>query len=210
MFFYVQVMWSNTFFVFSCWYAESYEFIFCWAIHIYEISQAGRGRAWWCTPLIPALGRQRQADLWDRGQPGLQSEFQDSQGYTEKPCLEKTKTTTIKTKNKKKRNKPYLVMVYNSSSYNIGFGFYLCIREFLNVCMWWPCICSHAGTCKCVKVSMHMCTSAHGGQRLLLLSMIFLHLVGWGRDSQLSSLLASLLSSVTQLPQEFLVSTSHL
>jgi hypothetical protein len=24
-------------------------------------------------------------------QPGLQSEFQDSQGYTEKPCLEKTK-----------------------------------------------------------------------------------------------------------------------
>jgi hypothetical protein len=24
------------------------------------------------------------------GQPGLQSEFQDSQGYTEKPCLKKT------------------------------------------------------------------------------------------------------------------------
>jgi hypothetical protein len=38
-------------------------------------------------PLIPALGRQRQADLWVRGQPGLQSEFQDSQGYTEKPVL---------------------------------------------------------------------------------------------------------------------------
>jgi hypothetical protein len=43
-------------------------------------------------PLIPALGRQRQADFWVRGQPGLQSEFQDSQGYTEKLCLEKTKT----------------------------------------------------------------------------------------------------------------------
>ena len=28
--------------------------------------------------------------LWVWGQPGLQSEFQDSQGnYTEKPCLEK-------------------------------------------------------------------------------------------------------------------------
>jgi hypothetical protein len=40
-------------------------------------------------PLIPALGRQSQADFWVRGQPGLQSEFQDSQGYTEKPCLEK-------------------------------------------------------------------------------------------------------------------------
>jgi hypothetical protein len=40
-------------------------------------------------PLIPALRRQRQVDFWVRGQPGLQSEFQDSQGYTEKPCLEK-------------------------------------------------------------------------------------------------------------------------
>jgi hypothetical protein len=40
-------------------------------------------------PLIPALGRQKQADFCVRGQPGLQSEFQDSQGYTEKPCLEK-------------------------------------------------------------------------------------------------------------------------
>jgi hypothetical protein len=26
-----------------------------------------------------------------QGQPGLQSEFQDTQGYTEKPCLEKPK-----------------------------------------------------------------------------------------------------------------------
>jgi hypothetical protein len=49
--------------------------------------QAGQ---WWRTPLIPALGRQRQADFWVWGQPGLQSEFQDSQGCTEKPCLEKT------------------------------------------------------------------------------------------------------------------------
>jgi hypothetical protein len=40
---------------------------------------------------LPALGRQRQVDFWVRGQPGLQSEFQDSQGYTEKPCLEKKK-----------------------------------------------------------------------------------------------------------------------
>jgi hypothetical protein len=30
-------------------------------------------------------------DLWVRGQPGLQSEFQDSQSYTEKPCLKKKK-----------------------------------------------------------------------------------------------------------------------
>jgi hypothetical protein len=39
--------------------------------------------------LVPGLRRQRQVDLWIRDQPGLQSEFQDSQGYTEKPCLEK-------------------------------------------------------------------------------------------------------------------------
>jgi hypothetical protein len=43
-------------------------------------------RVWWRTPLIPALRRQRQVDFWVRD-PGLQSEFQDSQGYTEKPCL---------------------------------------------------------------------------------------------------------------------------
>jgi hypothetical protein len=29
---------------------------------------------------------------WVRGQPGLHSEFQDSQGYVEKPCLKKSKT----------------------------------------------------------------------------------------------------------------------
>jgi hypothetical protein len=42
-------------------------------------------------PLIQALGRQRQVHPWVQGQPGLQSEFQDSQGYTEKLCLEKPK-----------------------------------------------------------------------------------------------------------------------
>jgi hypothetical protein len=57
-------------------------------------------RAWWRTPLIPALRRQRQVNFWVGGQPGLQSEFQDSQGYTEKPCLKKqNKTKQNKTKN---------------------------------------------------------------------------------------------------------------
>jgi hypothetical protein len=52
--------------------------------------------AWWHTPLIPALRRQRQVGFWVRGQPGVQSEFQDSQGYTEKPCLEKPKNKQTK------------------------------------------------------------------------------------------------------------------
>ena len=60
---------------------------------------AGR---WWRTPVIPALGRQRQADFWVLGQPGLQSEFQDSQGYTEKPLSRKTK------KKKKKEKKDWI------------------------------------------------------------------------------------------------------
>jgi hypothetical protein len=60
---------------------------------------AGR---WWYTPLNPALGRQRQTDFWVRGQPGLQSEFQDSQDYTEKPCLKNQPTNQPKKKKKKK------------------------------------------------------------------------------------------------------------
>ena len=39
--------------------------------------------------LIQTLGRQRQVYFWVWDQPGIQSELQDSQDYTEKPCLEK-------------------------------------------------------------------------------------------------------------------------
>ena len=38
----------------------------------------------WSIPLIPATSG---GFLWVRGQPGLQSEFQHSQGYTVRPCL---------------------------------------------------------------------------------------------------------------------------
>jgi hypothetical protein len=57
---------------------------------------------WWRMPLTLALGRQRQADFWVRGQPGLQSEFQDSQGNTEKPRFEKLPLS----EKKKKVNNP--------------------------------------------------------------------------------------------------------
>ena len=59
-------------------------------------------RAWWRTPLTPALGRQRQADFWVQGQSGLHGEFQDSQGYTEKPRLEK-QNKNKQTKNQQKK-----------------------------------------------------------------------------------------------------------
>ena len=58
------------------------------------------------TPVIPALGRQRQADFWVQGQPGLQSEFQDSQGYTEKPCLEKNQIQKTNKQTNKKHQTP--------------------------------------------------------------------------------------------------------
>jgi hypothetical protein len=38
--------------------------------------------------LLKKCSRQTQADFWVRDQPGLQSEFQDSQAYTEETCLE--------------------------------------------------------------------------------------------------------------------------
>ena len=42
-------------------------------------------RHWWCMLLISG------GSLRVPGQPGLQSKFQNSQGYTEKPCLRKKK-----------------------------------------------------------------------------------------------------------------------
>ena len=41
-----------------------------------------RSRQWEQIPLIPALRRQKQGDLCVQGQPGLESEFNYSQGYT--------------------------------------------------------------------------------------------------------------------------------
>ena len=48
--------------------------------------------------LITALGRQRQADFLVQGQPGLQSDFQDSQGYTEKLFQKNKQTNMIRKK----------------------------------------------------------------------------------------------------------------
>jgi hypothetical protein len=74
---------------------------------------------WWRTPLVPALGRQRQVDFCVRGQPGLQSEFQDSQDYTEKPCLKKKKKKK-KPKKKKKKKPDNLVLGQNTEKNSAG------------------------------------------------------------------------------------------
>jgi hypothetical protein len=42
----------------------------------------------------PSTWEAEAGDFWVRGQPGLQSEFQESQGYTEKPCLQKNQINT--------------------------------------------------------------------------------------------------------------------
>lgn len=52
-----------------------------------SLKTQGSARHWWCTPLISALGGQRQVDLY---------EFQDSLGYTEKSLSQKTKTESMK------------------------------------------------------------------------------------------------------------------
>jgi hypothetical protein len=54
------------------------------------------------TLVTPVVAHTFNPSTWEaeaggfQGQPGLQSEFQDSQGYTEKPCLEKPKPQTNK------------------------------------------------------------------------------------------------------------------
>ena len=80
-----------------------------------QYSRILQGRAWWRTPLIPALWRQRQADFWVQGQPGVQSEVQDSQGYTEKPCLEKKQKNKTKKKKQNQKNKKKKKKEMNSS-----------------------------------------------------------------------------------------------
>lgn len=52
--------------------------------HVIKMLQAPIGQ-WWRILFIPAHGRQKQLDFWVHSQSGLHSEFQDSEGNTEKP-----------------------------------------------------------------------------------------------------------------------------
>jgi hypothetical protein len=44
---------------------------------------------------LDSKGVAEEGDLWVQGEPYQQREFQDSQGYTEKPCLKKKKEKKI-------------------------------------------------------------------------------------------------------------------
>jgi hypothetical protein len=55
----------------------------------------------WLTPLVPVLGRQRQADHLVGGQPGLQKEFQNSLGYIMRPCLKRRRRSRRKKRKKR-------------------------------------------------------------------------------------------------------------
>jgi hypothetical protein len=44
----------------------------------------------------PSTWKAEAGGFLSSSQPGLQSEFQDSEGYTEKPCLEKQTNKIIK------------------------------------------------------------------------------------------------------------------
>lgn len=49
------------------------------------------GQMSWCMPSIPALGRQRQANLWVWGQPCLNNEFHVNYSYAVRSCLKQRK-----------------------------------------------------------------------------------------------------------------------
>ena len=112
---------------------------FCW--------RRMSSRVWWLTPLVPALERQRQADFWVPGQPGLQSKFRDSQGYTEKPCLGKQNNNNNKRKPGFRLDlmlqdlrrlrwglESFCLMQYSPYSVNVeGEGWWQCQNSFSNI-----------------------------------------------------------------------------
>jgi hypothetical protein len=53
----------------------------------------------------PSTREAEAGGFLSQGQPDQQSEFQDTQGYTKKPCLEKTNKQTNKQTNKNQKPK---------------------------------------------------------------------------------------------------------
>jgi hypothetical protein len=78
-----------------------------------------KSHVWWRTPLILALGRQRQVDLWKFEVILVYIEFQERQGYIERPCPKQTDKQTSKqtTSMSKIPQKRYPVMPVFSGIY---------------------------------------------------------------------------------------------
>jgi hypothetical protein len=91
---YQSVLYVHQYHPLKCSFQVTIFFSWRMTFHIDYKSLIVAGR-WWHTPLIPELGRQRQVDFLIQDQAGLQSDFQDSQGYTEKPCLGKKKSLIV-------------------------------------------------------------------------------------------------------------------
>jgi len=105
--------------------------------------------------------------LWVQGQPGLQSKFQDSQGYTEKPCLKpKPKRSIleckcilwciIKFELCNLLQLQYLSRNFFSSDVYIT----LYVGVLLSVCAClcvYVHVCVHMDMCVCVSVYMYLC-----------------------------------------------------
>ena len=86
-------------------YSVKAEFIiWSWVVVAYAFNPSPRG------------GGRSRGSLWVRGQPALQIEFRDSQGYTEKRWLKKnqptkqTKTTTTKTPKQNRLSQRYMII----------------------------------------------------------------------------------------------------
>ena len=125
---------------------------------------------------IPALGKQRQVDFWVQGQPSLQSESQDSQDCTEKPCLGKKKENIFYISDLCIISKHIIILIFFPfKMVNNGtiwfFRFFICICMYVYVhtylCMYvykyiynvYKCICMHA--CLCVHVCVSVCRCSH-------------------------------------------------
>ena len=77
----------------------------------------------------PSTWEAEAGEFWVQVQPGLQIEFQDSQDYTEKPCLEKpNQTKLIQTKQNKTKQKQvnignwihtYIQLIFNKEAKTI-------------------------------------------------------------------------------------------
>ena len=131
-------------------------------------------QAWWHTPLIPALRRQRQADFWVQGQSGLQSEFQDSQGYIEKPCLKNQKQK----QNKKQTNKQKFLNILALSLISVGL-----LQVCLHLIWYWVLVCSEL-LLLCLSIGLEFLISPIllTWRVIIFCEIRFLHLRRWSCD----------------------------